>query len=94
MIDIEFDIEAEGESPDPLLCEREIEALLDNTRAQVRQHIQKRVGDLVCDEHGQSPKILVSGTYDLETEQIELSYNVDACCNRMTMQAATLLSRM
>lgn len=93
MIDIEINLDSEGESENPLLCEHELQALLDNTRAQVREHIQRRVGDATCPEHGQSPKIIVNGVYALDTEQLDLSYNIDACCNLMTMQTAARLSR-
>jgi hypothetical protein len=93
MIDIEIYLDTEGETENPLLCEHELQALLDNTRVQVREHIQRRLGDTSCAEHGQSPKIIVNGVYALDTEQLELSYNIDACCNQMTMQTAARLSR-
>jgi hypothetical protein len=95
MAEIEFHIQIEGvESDEQLLDPDEIDMLLDSTRAQIREHIQKRLGGFACEEHGQPPKVIVSGTYSLETEQLEYSYRIEACCNRMTMQTAALLSRV
>lgn len=95
MAEIAFDIQIEGEmSDDQLLDQEEIDMLLDSTRAQIREHILRRLGSYTCSEHGQPPKILVSGKFSLETEQLEYSYNIEACCNLMTMQTASLLSRV
>jgi hypothetical protein len=95
MVEIEFQLDIEGDTgPDSLFDAQEVEELLDSTRAQIRQHILKRLGTLEYDEHNQPVKVLVIGTYDTDTEQIEFSYNIDACCNLMTMRAAALLSRV
>jgi hypothetical protein len=95
MAEIAFDIHIEGESSDDSFLDGEaIDMLLDSTRAQIREHILRRVGGYICSEHGQPPKILVSGTYSFDTEQLEYSYNIEACCNLMTMQTASLLSRV
>lgn len=94
MTEIEFQIIAENSTDDPLLDADELDLLLDSTRAQIRQHIQQRVGAYVCEEHGRAAKIIVRGTYAPDTEQLDISYNVEACCNLMTMRVATMLSRM
>lgn len=94
MLDIEINLRIEGDDNDaPLLDPYEVELLLDTTRAQTRQHIQRRLGDAVCDEHGEAPRVIVSGTYRLDTEQLDLSYSIEACCNLMTMRAAALLGK-
>ncbi|MBC8100666.1 MAG: hypothetical protein H7Y11_14595 [Armatimonadetes bacterium] len=96
-MEIEFRIaltEQDAADADPLLDEVEVALLLDSTRAQFRQHIQQRLGALTCDAHQQAPKVIVEGTYSLATEQLDVSYSIEACCNTMTMRAAALLSRM
>lgn len=93
-MDIEIDIHIDGEAlDDALLDPYEVEVLLETTKAQIRDHIQRSLAGQVCDEHGQPPRVLVTGTYSSETEQIDFSYNVEACCNLMTMKTAALLSR-
>lgn len=95
MAEIEFRIQIDGESSDDALLDRdEVDILLDTTRAQIREHIQNRLGSEVCEEHGQPPHIIIDGMYSLDTEQLEYSYNVEACCNRMTLQTAARLSRV
>ncbi len=95
MVEIEFQFDIQGDtSADSLFDPHEIEELLDTTRTQIRHHILKRLSDLEADEHDQPVKVLVVGHYDADTEQIEYSYNIDACCNLMTMRAAALLSRV
>lgn len=94
-MDIEIDIQIDGEAlDDALLDPYEVEMLLDTTRAQIREHIQRSLAGQVCDEHGQTPRVLVTGTYSSETEQIDYTYSIEACCNLMTMKTAALLSRI
>ncbi len=94
MINIEFQIEVVGGAQDnPLLDDYEIGFLLETTQHHIAQHVQNRLGAHFCDVHGQPSRVVVSGQYDLETEQLEVQYSVDACCNRMVMQSVALLSR-
>lgn len=95
MLDIEINITIEGDDTEtPLLDTYEVDMLLDTTRAQIRQHIQQRLGGYVCEEHDQAPRIVVTGTYSLDTEQLDYTYNIEACCNLMTMRTAALLARV
>lgn len=94
MTEILFNITVDGENDDPLFDPEAIESLIDHTRAQIRQHILKRVGDLMCDQHGQQAKVIVRGVYSLESEQLEIQYGIEACCNAMTVKTAALLSKM
>jgi hypothetical protein len=95
MVEIDFQLDVQGQTGANGLFEpQEIDELLDSTRSQIRQHILQRLSTLEYDEHNQPVKVLVIGTYDADTEQIEFTYNIDACCNLMTMRAAALLSRV
>ena len=94
MVNIEFQIEVVGGAQDnPLLDEYEVGFLLETTKHHITQHVQNRLSAHLCDVHGQPPRVVVSGQYDLETEQLEVDYSVDACCSRMVMQSVALLSR-
>lgn len=95
MVDITFNLAVTGETPadgawlDPL----EIDMLLESTRRQIETHIHSRLDGVVCDVHGEGPRVVVSGGYDLATEQLDVSYDVQACCNLMIMKSAALLAR-
>lgn len=94
MIDIEFDLTTiGGASDDPFLDGEEVGFLLESTKHHITQHVQNRLGQYRCPTHGQPARVVVRGQYDLETEQLEVEYGIDACCNAMVMQSAALLGR-
>jgi hypothetical protein len=92
---IEFQITIEGDSTadDPLIDEVELADLLDHTRAQVTRQVSDRLGDLRCEEHDSPPRVIVSGTYSRETEQLDLAYHIDACCQRLLLRSVAALNR-
>lgn len=95
MVDVQFDINLTGDSPDSgaLLDPLEIRQLLDTTQHHVAQHIRSRLDGQTCDIHGQEPRVIVTGAYDLDAEQLDVQYNIEACCNLMVMRSAALLGR-
>lgn len=95
MVDIQFDITTAGDSPESgaLLDPLEVRQLLESTQHHIAQHIRNRLEDQTCDIHGQPPRVIVTGVYDFESEQLDVQYNIEACCNLMVMKAAALLGR-
>jgi len=95
MVDIQFDIKLTGDSPESgaLLDPLEIRQLLESTQHHIAEHIHKRLDGEVCDVHGQEPRVIVTGAYDLDSEQLDVQYNIEACCNLMIMKSAALLGR-
>jgi hypothetical protein len=95
MIDIEFDIcvEPDGMRDDPMLDEHELETLLDHTRTQIRRHVLRSLGDLRCEQHDKAPRVRVTGRYSQDSEQLEISYNVDTCCKPFLLRAVQALNR-
>lgn len=95
MVDIQFDIRLTGDSPESgaLLDPLEIRQLLESTQHHIAQHIHNRLDGQICEEHGQAPRVIVTGTYDLDGEQLDVQYNIEACCNLMIMRSAALLGR-
>lgn len=99
MIEIDFDLQISddagggGTLADTWLDPLEVELLLETTKTQTRDHIQRRLAGLRCEAHDQAPRLLVTGRYSSESEQLELSYHIEACCNLMTMRTAALLAR-
>ena len=71
MIDIKFEINGKRVKPDSIADAMEASILHD-----VAKDIQKQVGSLVCEEHGESPEITVMG------DSIEnLTFEVSGCCD-------------
>lgn len=95
MVDIQFDIKLTGDSPESgaLLDPLEIRQLLESTQHHIAEHIHRRLDGQTCDIHDQEPRVIVTGTYDLDSEQLDVQYNIEACCNLMIMKSAALLGR-
>lgn len=95
MVDIQFDMTLTGDSPESgaLLDPLEIRQLLESTQHHIAQHIHNRLDDATCDVHGEAPRVIVTGAYDLDSEQLDVQYNIEACCNLMIMKSAALLGR-
>ena len=64
-----------------------------NTMGQIEKHVQQSLGDLYCEDHGGQAKVVVSGAYSLETEQMDISYHIDTCCKIFLLKAVAALNR-
>lgn len=95
MVDVQFEMTLTGDSPESgaLLDPLEIRQLLESTQHHIATHIHARLDGHTCDIHGQEPRVIVTGAYDLDTEQLDVQYNIEACCNLMIMKSAALLGR-
>ena len=82
-MDIEFDFIVEGtERPDAdrLLTGYELDMLFEHTRQQTRKEFTRKLDGMMCDEHGEPPHVKVTGTYNAETEDMDVAYHIDTCC--------------
>ncbi len=95
MIDVAFNIRTTGDASaeDRLLDDYELRQMLDHTRSQINQHVQDALAGMRCPEHDQPPRVTITGTYNTETDQLDVSYNVDTCCKLFLMQAIAALNR-
>jgi hypothetical protein len=94
MIELEFNITLQDEAgEDALLDEYETEALVESTKAQIRQHVENRLGNLFCEEHAKLARVIVTGSYSRDTEQLEIEYHLDTCCKLMMVRSVAALSR-
>ncbi len=66
--------------------------MLEHTGAQIRQQVERQIGEMRCEEHGGQPKVTVTGTYTTDVEQMELSYHVDSCCQKLLLRAVQALN--
>ena len=92
MIDVEVNITVdESNAPDaPWLDEDELRMMLDQTRAQLTRHVQAKLSKLQLEK---PLKVVVSGEYRLETEQMDIAYHIDTDDKQLLMQAVMALNR-
>jgi hypothetical protein len=66
--------------------------MLEHTSAQIRRQVERQVGEMRCEEHGSQPKVTVTGSYTTDTEQMELNYHVDTCCQMLLLRTVQALN--
>ncbi|MFW5696369.1 MAG: hypothetical protein ACOCXR_01145 [Phototrophicaceae bacterium] len=94
-LEVSFDIQAGGsdEAPDAWLDPYETQMMLDTTRAQIEAHVRQALTGMTCATHNESPRVLITGVYDAETEQLDISYDVDTCCKPFLAQCIAALNQ-
>ena len=93
-MEITFDLRTEGEErPDAFLDAGELEMMFHHTRRSIGAGLKRKLGDAVCAEHGQAPKFLIAGLYDHETEQMDIHYHIDTCCQLFLLDVMRTLNR-
>jgi len=95
MTNVEFVFQVDGEplSADALADNYDLAMLFEHTQALVRRQVAERLGTVRCPDHDQSPRVTVTLAYTAETEQTELAYHVDTCCQRFLLEAVRRLNR-
>lgn len=91
---IEFDLRTEGEElPDAFLDRFELEMMFDSTRHSIRAGLERKLGDVICDEHHAPPKFKITGVYNNEDEQMDIHYHVDTCCQMFLVRVMRILNQ-
>jgi hypothetical protein len=90
-LDFVFEMDGQPLSPEQLADNYDLAMLFDHTQEQVRRQVQDRLGTLRCPEHDRQPRITVTLSYSEDSGQTELSYHVDACCQRFLLEAVSRL---
>ena len=91
---IDFDLRTEGVAqPDAFLDSYELELMFDGTRRSIGAGLERKFRDVVCGEHGEAPKFVVTGIYDRETEEMDIQYHVDTCCQYFLLRVMQLLNQ-
>lgn len=90
MIEVEVDIRVDRQDAhsDPLLDDTEIRQMIAHTRLQLIHHVRTRLARL---DLTQPLTVRVSGTYSMDTEQLELSYHIDTDSKPLMMAAIQAL---
>lgn len=92
MVNVVFNIQI-IESEDGWLDSYEREVMIEQTKQQLQGHIQQAFKDLLCDTHQKAPQITINGTYHIETEDMNVEYDIQTCCQLFLMQCVARLNR-
>lgn len=93
MLDITIHFEVDDRPTEPEQVEDEYLAeMLEHTGALVRQEVTRKLAEARCPEHGTQPRVTVTAMYATDTEQMELSYHVDSCCQQLLLRAVAALN--
>lgn len=91
---IEFDFQTEGdELPDAYFDAFELDVMFQHTRESIRKTLEHKLTGVVCDQHGEAPRFTITATYNHETEQMDLAYNIDTCCKLFLVRVTKILNR-
>ncbi len=94
MLQINFDLRADGrELPDAFLDASELELMFDSTRHSVGGGLRRKFQTVICEEHDAAPRFTIHGVYDRETEQMDLQYHVDTCCQAFLLRVMQILNQ-
>ncbi len=95
MINVLFNIHiTDDESHDDAwLDPYERDMMLEHTRGQITAHVQRALGTLICETHNQMPQVTINGTYNSLTEELDIQYDVQTCCQLFLMQCVAALNR-
>ena len=91
---IDFDLRTEGqELPDAFLDPYELELMFDNTRRSLGAALRRKFSGIVCAEHAQAPSFTISGVYDQNSEEMDIRYHVDTCCQYFLLRVMQILNQ-
>ncbi len=91
---IAFDLRTEGEElPDAFLDASELEMMFEHTRRSIGAGLERKLGGVVCAEHGQTPEFVITGVYHHESEEMDIRYHVDTCCQFFLLAVMRILNR-
>jgi hypothetical protein len=92
---LEFDLQVTGETPpEPSWGAAEVEQLFQAARSDLSAVIERKLAGVRCFEHDASPLVRVTISYDQAAEQMDVSYNVEACCQPFLLRVVQLLHRI
>jgi hypothetical protein len=88
---LQFEVDDRPTTPETVTDEALAE-MLAHTGEQIREQVMRKTSDLRCAEHGNAPRITVTATYESASEQMELAYHVDACCQMLLLRTVQALN--
>jgi hypothetical protein len=92
-MDIVFNFDTDGIAhEDAFLDAYELSLLFDQTRHDIESGLRRKLHQVVCADHEQPPRITISGRYDHETEQMDIQYHIDTCCQMFLVRVVKILN--
>ena len=93
-MEIKFDLRTEGEAlPDAFLDSSEVNLMIESTQHSIGASLQRKFRIVVCAEHQQAPKFLITGVYDNSKEEMDIDYHVDTCCQYFLLRVMQILNQ-
>src|SRR5690606_34412522 len=87
MLKVDYDFDIDGAlHEDPFLDSYEINLMFEQTKQSMTHAMTRKLEGIICDEHGEAPVITIIGRYNAETEQFDITYNVNTCCKLFLMR--------
>jgi hypothetical protein len=93
-LEINFDFDTEGAAhEDALLDTYELNVMFEQTRGSLRRDLERKLNGVVCAEHGDPPRITISGRYNHDSEQMDINYHIDTCCQMFLVRVVKTLNQ-
>lgn len=93
MLEIVYDFDTEGDAhEDAFLDPYELNLMFEQTRQSLDSSLHRKLAGVTCTEHGKAPRLTITGRYNQETEEMDISYHVDTCCQMFLVQVVRLLN--
>jgi hypothetical protein len=93
MIDIIVHFEVDDRPTEPeQIADEYLAEMLEHTGALIRQEVARKLAEVRCPEHETPPRVTVTGMYATDTEQMELVYHVDSCCQQLLLRTVAALN--
>ena len=67
--------------------------MFDSTRRSLGDGLRIKFRRIACRVHGDAPKFTVTGIYDRESEEMDIAYHVDTCCNEFLLDVMKRLNQ-
>jgi hypothetical protein len=95
VLEIQYDFDIDGAlQADPFLDSYQISLMFEQTRQSIESSLQRKLAGIICEEHGEAPKILISGRYNAESEEFDVQYNIDTCCKLFLVRVVKTLNNV
>jgi len=95
MVSIQFDFDIDGAlQEDPYLDRFELHYMFQQTQEKMGEALQRKLGQMTCDEHQQHPTITITGRYNTETERFDIDYHLDTCCKLFMAKVISALNNI
>ena len=93
-MEIEFEFSIEGEElPEAFLSHYELEMMFESTRQSIGGGLERKFEGILCDEHRAAPQFKITGLYNNRTEQMDIQYHVDTCCQMFLVRVMRILNQ-